>query len=1356
MKEDDVLEVPVCEVPSVPGMSGVCRPTYIVGIGASAGGLEALERFFEHMPPDTGMAFVVVQHLSPDFKSVMDELLARKTTIPVLRVEHSMEVEADKIYLIPPKKDMIIANGRLLLTDKDPKQVVTLPIDHFFRSLAREAGERAIGIILSGTGSDGSRGIREIHEANGLVIVQSPETAKFDGMPNSAEQTGAVDLILPPDEMPVALIKYSKHVLWKDQEADSEDEPIGDSLAVIFRLLRDSHGIDFSHYKLATVSRRIERRLLLNHLGSLDEYVRYLRENPSELNVLYKDLLIGVTRFFRDAEAFERLGRDILPPMLSEVGDGEDFRIWVAGCATGEEAYSLAIVLQECLEQMPRRVQTKIFATDVHRASLEIASAGVYGEAQLADVSPQRLQRFFVRKNDGYQVASELRQMVVFARHNVLKDAPFTRLDLIACRNLLIYLQPQQQKKVLSLFHFALKPAGVLFLGPSETPGEIADEFTIMDAHWKLYRKRRDVRLSTDLHLPLSVSTVSRRPAERLPVAPAAGASMTELIGVYDALLDEHLPPSVLVDERGQLVHSFGDASRYLHVKKGRLSTDVLDMVDADLKTVLSGALSRVCLEKTAVAYKGLRAQLPDGARLLNLTVKPFVNKRTNALYALIVFEEQGNGTAPTTSALEVNVGNASRDQLSSLENELRYTKENLQATIEELETSNEELQATNEELVASNEELQSTNEELHSVNEELYSVNAEYQKKITELTELTADMDNLLESAQVHTLFLDRDLCIRRFTPHIAETFNLLPQDIGRRIDTFASTIDRPTLADDIRKVMVTGELLEHQVQDRRQHWYLLRILPYRTKQSIDGVVLTLIDLTKVKAAEDETRRKEQQLSGILRNSPHLVYIKDLQGRYQVTDHALQRAAGSNPVGRTDHELFDKEVADALVRIDRRALDQGTTVEDEVTLPYDGEARSFLSVTFPLRDEAGYIIGMGGIMTDVSRLKRAEQQAREAVQQRDRFLAILSHELRNPLGAIVNAVSVVSRTAGESERQEAISVLQRQANQMSKLLDDLLEVSRIAQNRIHLRKEMLRLDDVIDEAARVVQPAVQEGGITLEIRKAPKPVSLLGDPSRLQQLLVNLLMNAVKYTPAGGRIVLSLSVEGDRAVIRVRDTGVGMQPDMLTRVFELFVQADNALDRSKGGIGVGLTLVRAIAELHGGTVSAHSDGLGKGSEFRVVLPITNDAANETESTSAPLQPAMNAAAQTSATVVIIEDNDDSRRMLATSLKLDGRDVATARDGKEGLETILSRRPAIAIIDIGLPGLDGYQLAREVRSRLGRQIYLVALTGYGRPEDRLAVVEAGFDEHLVKPLKRGDLERILQTRLGKDRSAAVQ
>lgn len=1309
-------------------------PKLIVGIGASAGGLEALERLFEATPTNTGMAFVVVQHLSPDFKSLTDDILGRRTRLPIRVVEDGMNVLPNAIFLIPPRKDMIVRGGRLLLTDKDPGQFVALPIDHFFRSLAQEAGDRAVGIVLSGTGSDGSRGIRDIHDAGGLVVVQDPESAKFDGMPRSAIDTGAADLILQPEAIPDALVR---HALTPHAPATPAPPPMG--VEAVIRLLRDGYGIDFSNYKPDTVARRLERRLSLSEIAGIDEYVARLTSDPAELNLLYKDLLIGVTRFFRDEDAFARLGRDVIPGLLTRLAPGEEFRAWIAGCATGEEAYSLAILVRECMEAVGRSESIKIFATDAHRASITTAGVGVYPEASVVDVGEERVARFFTRVAAGYQVTSDLRKSVVFAQHNVLKDAPFTNLDFVGCRNLLIYFQPTAQKRVLSLFHFALKTGGALFLGPSETPGEVSDEFEPVDHRWKVYRKKRDIRLVPDIR-PLTIPLAPRPTLGSPPVADP------HVAGAYDTLLDEFMPPGILTNERGEVVQTFGGASKFLKFRDGRVTTELLGLVDPEMRTALTGALPRAIKELAQVTYKGLRVSPPEGDRIVNVTVRPVRNRRAGVSHALVLIEEFGLPVPPRESAREIDLGQASREQILALEGELRYTKENLQAMIEEMETGNEELQATNQELMAANEELQSTNEELHSVNEELYTVNAEYQKKIGELTELSADMDNLLSSTEVHTIFLDRNLCIRKFTPKIAEAFNLLPQDVGRRIDHFTYTIDHPGLLTDLQAVLEQPLPVERQVRDRRGNWYLLRVLPYRAGLSIAGVVLTLVDLSQVKQVEAEARRKDEELSGILRNSPNWVSVRDLAGRYVMADESFKRAVGRDPLGLTLHELFPPEIADPLSAGDDRVLAEGAEVQAEVVVPLAEGPRTFLSVKFPLRDEAGRITGVGGIKTDVTPIREAERIATEAVAQRDRFLAMLSHELRNPLAAVLNAAEIAGRaTPKDTTPDRWLGVIVRRARHMARLVDDLLDVARFSQNKVELRRAVIDLGTTVAEVLEEVGPWFDDFGLDLIQESPEEPLPVDGDPARLQQLQVNLLMNAAKYTPAGGKVWYRLGRDGGHAVIRVRDTGVGLSAEMLTKVFEPFVQADETLDRAGGGIGVGLTLVRSIVELHGGTVSVASDGPGTGTEFVVRLAIADFPASSHENVT---EAKAGNEARSAIRILIVEDDPDIRASLAGILELDGHTVRTAADGIAGLAALDVDRFDVAFLDIGLPGMDGYDLARQIRNRLGPSLYLIALTGYGRPEDRTAASEAGFDTHLTKPFHPDALTLLLATTPG--------
>jgi two-component system CheB/CheR fusion protein len=1326
------------------------EPNFVVGIGASAGGLEALERMFRNMPTESGMAFVVIQHLSPDFDSMMDELLNRQTQMSVNLVTDGMEVVGDAIYLIPPGKEMIISGGRLLLTDKDPRNGLTLPINQFFRSLAGDLGARSIGVVLSGTGSDGSRGIQDIHDAGGLIIVQTEETAKFDGMPRSALETGVVDLLLSPEDIGPTLQRFVQNPVIGELPSSGDTPPVDeDSMNRLLRMLRNAHGIDFSYYKSGTVRRRIERRLMLNHSNDFEHYVAKVEDSPAELNSLYHDLLIGVTQFFRDPEAFQVLKDEVLPELVSGQSDQEELRIWVAGCATGEEAYSLGIVVDEVLKQMKRNLEVKIFATDVHQTSLEFAGAGSYPQSSLAGVSQERLDRYFLRKHECFQVAPALRKMVVFAQHNIIKDAPFTKLNLITCRNLLIYLQPAVQNKAISLFHFGLRTGGVLFLGPSEGVASLENEFTPVNRHWKMYRKRRDVRFPSGIRLPLTPSVPALRTTRAVPVRGDRGDS--ELLQLYDQVLEQCVTTAVLIDEVHNVRHVFGDAARYLRLPRGRLSQNLLDMLDPDLRTAVSGAVQRAMKEKSSISYSGIRLEADDGLFELRLKVIPLESPISESRHLLVRFEQEVALPAPTdVEAATVDIGEVSRERTEALELELRRTRESLQATIEELEASNEELHATNEEIVASNEELQSTNEELHSVNEELYSVNAEYQRKIGELTELTDDMQHLLESTDIGTVFLDGGLCIRKVTPRASQTFNILPQDIGRKFDCFSQNIELPSLMTDIQQVLHHNQPVECEVRDRTGTWYFLRILPYRSRGETQGVVLTLIDTQALHSAQRELREKDRQLHSILDNAPAFIYIHDEAGRYLLSNHESQRWVGRSSdelLGRSDREFLPAAITDRIQALEREILSSGESRETELVVPHpqDGNERTWLTAMFPLINDDGRITSVAGIATDITARKQAELQVQQSLRQRDHFLAMLSHELRNPLGALQNGLRLLRHAELRDDiRDRTRAMLEAQTDQMAHLLDDLLDVSRIEHNRVELRRRAVDVRDTARNAVAAIEARFRDADVDLELRLTGETLIVDGDPARLQQVQANLLVNAVKYTPAGGQVSLTVSREADTAVIAVSDNGLGISTELLPRIFEPFVQADDTLDRADGGMGVGLSLAKSLIQLHGGEITAHSDGPGRGSEFIIRLPLhatTTDIPRTPPPMGDPVRRVQLQSSLGELDILLVDDNDEIRDALAMLLELEGYKVRTAADGLTAFVETSRMPPDVAILDLGLPGMDGFQLAERIRqSPDSENVLLIALTGYGQPQDELRSRESGFDLHLTKPV---EFERLM-------------
>ncbi|WP_167590334.1 chemotaxis protein CheB [Oceanidesulfovibrio indonesiensis] len=882
------------------------KPFYIVGIGASAGGLEALESFFDNMPLGTDCAFVIVQHLSPDYKSLMPELLNRHTQFKIQQAEEGMRVEPGHIYLNHPKKNLIIFNGTLFFAPKEDG--LNLPIDIFLRSLADDQGEKAIGIILSGTGTDGTRGIRAIKEAGGMVMVQDEESAQFDGMPRSAVSTGIVDYVLPPGRMPDELKsfiagRYSLASRGGQQALGSED-----SVAKILGMIRTRTGIDFSFYKPNTIIRRIERRMGINQIETAEEYIRFMEEGPNEVQTLFREILIGVTKFFREPEAFEALKQKVLPEIFRDRPASEPVRIWVAGCSTGEEAYSLAVIFDEYCEENGLRHDIKIFSTDIDKDALDFASYGVYPESIVADISMERLARYFTKKGDSYQIKSRIRERVIFAYHNILKDPPFARTDLISCRNLLIYLQTPLQKRVLNNFKFSLNPNGFLFLGSSETVGDSSSFFRSIDVKWRLLQNqgghaRMDAaRTMTDAHEAMR-RLDHQRPAVAAPVSKEQRAGDSVLEDVIAACL----APAVLVDENRRVQHIFGDVSKVLHLPKGRMNTDITQMAVKDLSIPLATGLQRAMKNMEEVVYRNIGVHGKNGeSSVFHMAIRP-VAEHEPARF-IVLFEEGGAAESEEKGqAVEYDLEEHAQKRIQDLEQELQYTKENLQATVEEVETSNEELQATNEELLAANEELQSTNEELQSVNEELLTVNAEYQKKIAELTELNDDMDNLMASTGIGTLFIDADLCVRKFTQPAARVFHLIKSDIGRPIAHISNELEYEDFHKDVETVLRTSQKKEAEVRSKDGSWYLVRIMPYRTgSKEVTGVLVSFIDITDRHLAQQQAQNHHEELLKLLETSPAATIMVGKDGNIRFVNEEAVRLIGLDREKLTGLDIFD------------------------------------------------------------------------------------------------------------------------------------------------------------------------------------------------------------------------------------------------------------------------------------------------------------------------------------------------------------------------------------------------------------------------------------------------------------------
>ncbi|MGD7034806.1 chemotaxis protein CheB [Methylotuvimicrobium buryatense] len=938
---------------------------YVVAIGASAGGLDALERFFDKLSVTSGAAFVVVQHLSPDHKSMMDNLLARHTAMPVLMAENGMQIKPNQVFLIPPGKNMTVAGSQLRLLPKNPHGL-SLPIDLFFTSLSKEFGKHSVGVILSGTGSDGTRGAVAINDAGGFLLAQDPETAKFDGMPRSVIATGLVDEVIPPEMLAARIVGHVSNSIQPTVKLnDTGQTSHGDPLENILHLLYQVGGINFKEYKSATVQRRIERRMQVRHVRDLSNYLYLLESDRNEIITLKRDILIPVTSYFRDVETFELLEKTVIQTLVENNPDNQSLRVWVAGCATGEEAYTLSILFAEAFDKLRRWPQLKIFATDVEQQNIEFASAGVYPEAIANELSPERLERFFSRSGNQFIVKNEIRQNIVFARHNILDDPPFTRMNLVSCRNTLIYFDVAAQERALLCFQYALAHNGYLLLGSSESLGTLHKDFSVINAKHKIYRVLRPVSL------PLNFKNSTNHNDNRMRVSQPyrekhRNAESSIIESGQMLLMQSYAPPALLINEERELVHVYGDVQRYMQIQAGSASLEISKLLVGKMAPVCVALLHKVAKDNMPLHSE---IQLLDSAKKqsewVRVVLRPLIEDAPKERHFLMSFEVLAPKEIPLAGSNNIDVEAVSNDRIQSLEMELSATRDSLQATIEELETSNEELQATNEELMASNEELQSTNEELQSVNEELYTVNAENQEKIDILNRLNADLDNMTRAALIPTLFVDSDLNLTRFTPEAGSIFRIREGDIGRPIDDFAHEMEYPEFLHDLRRVICTAQLMEREVKTRNDHWYLVRVLPYIDRpRNISGAVLTFVDITQIKDA--------QRLQAILDSLPEHIAVLNSKGVITMVNKAWRDFAQSNgdrelahtgpginylDVCKIKHVLDDTVAHQVLIGISQ--ILSGEQAHFSIKYPCHSptERRWFLMHATPVRHPLGGII---------------------------------------------------------------------------------------------------------------------------------------------------------------------------------------------------------------------------------------------------------------------------------------------------------------------------------------------------------------------------------------------------------------
>jgi len=864
----------------------------IVGIGASAGGLEALELFLANVSAGSGMAFVIVQHLDPTRKGMLVELLRRSTSMPVLQVKDRTRVKPNCVYVIPPNKDMSILHGVLHLLVPSAPRGLRLPIDFFFRALAEDQQENSIGVILSGMGSDGTLGVRAIKEKAGLVLVQEPASAKFDSMPRSTIEAGLADVIAPVEALPGKINAYLQHVPLITKPGFSDQYVAQSALEKVVILLRNQTGHDFSLYKKTTVYRRIEQRMGLNQISKIADYVHFLQKNPPEVELLFRELLIGVTSFFRDPEAWKQLKTEVLPELLAGSSSKQVLRAWIPACSTGEEAYSLAMLFKETLEELrsAKTITLQIFATDLDQHAIEKARAGLFPANIAADVSEKRLDRFFVKMERCYQVTKSVRDMIVFASQNIIMDPPFTKLDLVCCRNLLIYLTPELQKKLLPLFHYSLNPGGFLFLGSAETVGTFTSLFAPLGEKNRLYRRLESVLSMGPIEFPSTFVTAQPLAAPARPQKPTDNLKTL----ADDLLLQTYSPAAVLTNDKGDILYISGRTGKYLEPAAGKANLNLFAMAREGLRYELASAYQRalrpvrepgLLCQNESLTLKNIVVGTNGGKQIVDVTIQPIGG--SSALNGMVLCVFTDVAAMPQTRITGKSRGNSAL--VTELEQELELARQEVKSIHEEMQTSEEELKSANEEMQSTNEEMQSTNEELNtskeemqSMNEELHTVNQELQTNLDELARTNNDMKNLLDSTDIATLFLDNSLCVRRFTSETSKITQLIPGDVGRPITDIASALLYPKLADDAHEVLRTLISVERQIPSPNGDWFEARILPYRTLENmIDGVVITFVDITEIKRADEALRKANDmlRLAAVVRDANDAITVQDLQG---------------------------------------------------------------------------------------------------------------------------------------------------------------------------------------------------------------------------------------------------------------------------------------------------------------------------------------------------------------------------------------------------------------------------------------------------------------------------------------------
>lgn len=1487
----------------------------IVGIGASAGGLEVLSLLLTELPHDSGMAFIVIQHLDPTHESMTAEILSRKTKMSVQVAVNATKVQPDHIYVIPPNQDLSIRLGELRLSPRKEIRGLHLPIDSFLSSLAEDQAHKAIGVILSGTASDGTLGLEAIKAAGGVTLAQDPKSAKFGGMPTSAIASGIVDLVLSPVEIAKELVKIAHHPLLSIHELYSKDSSAESAFRNILQHLKDRCDVDFSLYKQNTLKRRIARRMILHNIHEMHDYEQFLQVHLDELEFLSADMLIHVTEFFRDSIAYEQLKTIVFPKITKNRNPDEPIRIWSVGCASGEEPYSIAISLAEHLELARLKFPIKIFATDISDSAIQKARNGLYPNSISDIMSKERLERFFTKTESGYRIDKSIRDMCIFSRHDIARDPPFAQLDFISCRNVMIYFEAELQKKILPIFHYALKENGLLWLGRSETVGGGTAYFGVIDKTNKIYsRKSTAIKPKFDFpatkHLPQFLRKVEKSSLSDLSVIQLETDRINSV---------RYGPPCVVVNDEGDIVFTKGDTSAFLQIAQGGFSSNLLKIVRPELVADMREALQSARKLGTPIEQDGLKVgdeHNQIGFKLSIIPVFPF--KNSSSKFFLINFER--NMAEISANLIDLSlIAEKSPDQvanlkLKGLEQELLTAKAYQNSLIGDFEQTQEQLTSANEELQTIIEEFQSTNEELETVNDEL-------QTRNVDLNTLNSDLSNFMECVDIPVVMVDVNCQIRRFTTQASAILNLISTDIGRPIGDIKPNFEIRNLSALIFEVINTAITKTIEVQNADGKWFRLQIKPYRTvRQQVDGAVLILVDIDNLKTHLQSKERElnlaisvantvqlplavvdsmliirsgneafykkfcdkkkqdgidilqlisitknkdllQTSLSNLVRDnksfhdleieaessicSSYILHVsgqpiewvgdigefqgfllslediterRNLENSYRAAESKFKTLVDSahdsiisvnangiitlankqteNVFGFPSEELIGKPVTvlipdryhinhtlykdSYVIHPSARPMGAGKELfaktKDGREVPVDislSRSKSIdgVSVTAIIRDITERKIKEKERTELLEREQSARADAEKANQTKDAFLAMLSHELRTPLTAILSWSQMIKQSSMDSQKLKlGIDTIERNALAQGQLIDDLLDIARIQSGKLALNLGKMNPGGGVCEAVKSVELMAEQKSIKILTEIDSKLDLVFADPQRLQQIVWNLLTNAIKFSEQGQSIVVrveSVALENKKFVsIKVSDQGRGLNTDFLPNVFERFVQEDTSLVRRHGGLGLGLSIVRDLAHLMGGSVTAESPGPEKGSTFTILLPSLVENLKPGGSLKASSDLKSRSASEkdrrpdlTGLAIMIVEDELSSLEALESVLESFGATTKSFSSAKDCLAFYKKAHADVLISDIAMPGEDGYSLLRKIRSlpsvSKGR-IPALALTAYAAQEDVNLSLSAGFDAHLAKPYEILSLGRIVEKLAKKNSEAGVK